>query len=140
MQLDFVENVNDISKASYEAIQSLGDINSKTLQKLIDIQFGLTAYGMESSVEQFKLLSETNSYSELMASGSDLASEYNGKMMEYTRQTADVLTNSREEMSDWVQASMKLMSEVAEVKEAPVAKKPAARKTSKKTTKRAKKA
>lgn len=118
MQNELVENLSTAGKASYDALQELGAINSKTFQKLTDIQFSLATLGIESSVEQMKLINSTSTYNDLVNAESELATDYSSKVMEITRQAADVLNESREEVSDWVKSSMSFAVESKKTKKA----------------------
>ncbi len=125
MQNELIENFTTSGQASYEAIQKLGAINTKTLQKLADIQFSLATMGVEGSIEQMKLINDTRSYSDLISAESDLVSNYGSKVVEITREAADILTESQDEISEWAKSSLSVANETKVAKKP--AKKPAKR-------------
>lgn len=127
MQNEIFEQFTQAGKASYETFQQLGNINSKALQKLTELQFSVATLGIESSVEQAKLLSSTNNYKDLISAESELASDYGNKLVDLTKQTAAVLNESGEEVMAWFEKSAETMTDTAKA-------------TAKKTTAAAKKA
>jgi phasin family protein len=124
MQNEIMEQLTNASKNSYATLQELGEINTKALKKLADVQFSLATLGIESGVEQAKLLSNTSNYKDLLATESELANQYGNKVMELTKQATNVLTESGEEITAWFEKSVEVFSETAK----PAAKKPAATK------------
>lgn len=124
MQNEILEQLTSAGKSSYTSLQELGEINAKALQKLADVQFSLATLGIESGVEQAKLLSNTSSYKDLLAAESELANQYSSKMLDLTKQATSVLTESGEEITAWFEKSVELFSETGK----PAAKKPAATK------------
>lgn len=129
MQNDIFEQFVNAGKTSYENLQQLGSINTKALQKLTELQFSLATIGIEGSVEQAKLLGSTTNYKDLIAAESDLANQYSSKVMDISKQTADVLNESGEEIASWFEKTAESFADTA--------KQPAPKKT---TTAAAKKA
>lgn len=127
MQEQIIEQVTSATQTSYEALQELGRINSETVTKLAELQFTLASLGIESGVEQAKLLTSTTNYKDLLSAESDLATSYSEKIMSIARQTADILTQSRDEVSSWVEKSASSVTKSPSKK--PAARKPAAKKT-----------
>lgn len=117
MQNEIFEQFVSAGKASYENLQQLGAINTKALQKLTELQFSLATMGIESGVEQAKLLSSTSSYKDLISAESELANQYSSKMMDLGKQTADVLNESGEEFFALLEKSAE--SFVENAKQAP---------------------
>lgn len=125
MQNEFIEQVTSAGKTSYEAMQELGAINANAFQKLTELQFNLASLNLESGVEQAKLLSTTNNYKDLLSAESELAGDYSNKAMDITRQAAEVLTQSRDEIVSWFEKGIEEAGKVAK----PVAKKAAKKST-----------
>lgn len=126
MQNDIFEQFMKAGKSSYENMQQLGTINSKAMQKLSELQFSLATAGIESGVEQAKLLSSTTNYKDLMAAESDLANQYGTKVMDIGKQTAEVLNESGEEIAAWFEKTTESLAETTT--------KPAAKKASSSTS------
>ncbi|MDZ7736854.1 MAG: phasin family protein [Gammaproteobacteria bacterium] len=113
MQNDIFEQFVNAGKTSYENLQQLGTINTKALQKLTELQFSLATIGIEGSVEQAKLLSSTTNYKDLVAAESDLANQYSSKVMDISKQTADVLNESGEEIASWFEKTAESFADTA---------------------------
>lgn len=140
MQEQIIENITAATKNSYEALQELGRINSDTIAKLSQLQFSMATLGIEGSVEQAKLLTSTTNYKDLLTAESDFTSNYSEQVMGIARQTADILTESRDEISSWIEKSANTVANATQMapKKKPAAKKPAARKPAIKKASRAK--
>lgn len=113
MQNDIFEQFVNAGKTSYENLQQLGAINTKALQKLTELQFSLATLSVESSVEQAKLLSGTTNYKDLISAESELANQYGSKFMDLGKQTADVLSESGEEIVSWFEKSAESFADTA---------------------------
>jgi phasin family protein len=106
MQNEIFEKMTEMSKSSYSAMQELAAINSKALKELSELQIGLATYSIESGVELTKTLSGTTNYKDAMTAEADFANEYSSKMMEFGRKTADVITDSRDEVVSWIEKAV----------------------------------
>ena len=118
MQNEIIEKMTEAGKTSYTAIQELGEINTKIIKELSELQMSIASYSIESSVEFTKTLGTSGNYKDLLSTEAEFASEYGSKMMEYGRKAADVLTESRDEMVGWFEKTMETAT-VAEKKPAP---------------------
>jgi phasin family protein len=98
MQNEIFEKMTEIGKASYDAMQELTSINTKALKELSELQVGLATFSIESGVELTKTLSDTTNYKDALSAEADFANEYGSKVMEFSRKTADLLTDSRDEV------------------------------------------
>lgn len=126
---DYVEQLTNVGKTSFESLQELGAINAKTLQKLADLQFKLASYTIETGIEQTKLLSSTTNYKDLLNAESDFAGEYSSKAMDFTREATSILSESRDELVSWFENGLE-KAEKTEVK----TKAPARRSNTKKSS------
>ena len=123
MQNQIFEKMTEASKASYTALQELGEINAKAVKELAELQMGLATYSIESCVELTKTLSATTNYKDAISTEAEYASEYGNKVMEFGRKTADILNESRDEVVGWFEKSAESVTGQE---------KPAAKRTSKK--------
>jgi phasin family protein len=106
MQNEIIEKITEAGKSSYTAMQELGAINSKILKELSELQMGLATYNIESGVELTKTLTGTTNYKDLMSAEAEFANEYGSKVMEFSRKTADVLNDSRDEVVSWIEKTV----------------------------------
>lgn len=98
MQNEFFEKMTEASKSSYTAMQELGDINSKLVKSLSELQLGFATYSVESGVEFFKTLSSTTNYKDFISAETEYVTEYGTKVMELSNKTAEILNESRDEV------------------------------------------
>lgn len=98
MNNEFINQFNDSSKASFETLQQFNVINVEAMQKLAALQFSLTSLNVESTVEQAKLLTSGTDPQVLLAAESALTRTYGERLMQISSETADVLTQSREQL------------------------------------------
>lgn len=103
---DYVEQLTNVSKTSFESLQELGAINAKTLQKLAELQFKVATYNIETGIEQTKLLTGTTNYKDMLTAESDFAGEYSSKAMDFTREAGSIFTESRDEIVSWFEKGL----------------------------------
>jgi len=103
MQNDYVEQLANAGKTSYQSLQELGAINTKALQKLMDLQFKFATFNIETGIGQTKLLTSTSNYKDYLSAESEFASDYSTKAMDFTKQAASILTESRDEIVSWLE-------------------------------------
>jgi len=134
MQEQILEDLSAATRTSYEAFQELGQINTSTIEKLAQLQFGMASLGIEGSMEQAKLLTSTTNYQDLLSAESDFASSYSEKVMNIARQTADALSESREEFTNWFEKNSKVLAETAQSAAVATSARPARKPTAKKAS------
>ena len=121
MQTQFNEALTAATSKSYETLKNLGDINSSALRKITDLQFDFISMNVESGIEQAKSLNSKKDAKDIFASSAEFVSDYNEKMLGFTNQTVEILTESSNEA--------KSLFEKVIASEAAPAKKPAKAKT-----------
>ncbi len=117
MQNEFFEKMTEAGKSSFATMQAFGEINTKVLKELSELQISLASYSIESGVELTKTLSSTKDYNGFLSTEAEFASAYGNKMMEYGRKAADVITGSRDEFVGLFEKTMESAT-VAEKKPA----------------------
>lgn len=126
MQYDYVEQFSKAGKTSYESLQELGAINAKAIQKFVELQFKFASFNIETGIEQSKLLTSTTNYKDLLSAESDFAGEYSTKTLDFTRQAASIITESRDEFVNWFEKGLSDVESTAKI--------PATKRSSKKTS------
>jgi phasin family protein len=129
MENQIIEQLTAATSKSYESMQSLGDINSSAFRKITDLQFDFISMNVESGIEQAKSLNSKTDAKEFFTSTTEFVSDYNEKMMGFTKQTVEILNQTRNEATS-------LFEKVIASKAAP-AKKPAKAKAAKPAAKKA---
>lgn len=106
MQNEIFEKMTEIGKSSYNAMQEFAAINSKAFKELSELQLGLATYSMESGVELTKTLTTTTNYKDAVSAEVDFANEYSSKVIEFGNKTAEILTDSRDEVVNWFEKTV----------------------------------
>ncbi len=133
MQNQIIEQLTAATSKSYETMKSLGDINSSAFRKITDLQFDFISMNVESGIEQAKFLNSKTDAKEVFASSAEFVSDYNDKMIGFTNQTVEILTQTRDEAKSLFEKA--IASKAAPAKKpakAKAAAKPAAKKSAKK--------
>ena len=110
MQNEYIEHFTNAGKTSYAAMQELGAINSKAIQKLTELQFNFVTMNIENSIEQAKGFSGTTNYKDLLSTVTDFTSDYSTKLMDMTRQTTEILSESRDEVVSLIEKNLEISS------------------------------
>lgn len=134
MNNDFLDQISGAGQSSYKTLQALGEINSKTIKKLAELNFTLATMGVELTMEQTKLLAGARNYNDLFTVGSGLAAEFGNRMMEINREMSGVLAETSEEFIEWVKGSFEAAGKAAK---SPVAQAPAKANSKKTSSKKA---
>ena len=133
MQNQIIEQLTTATSKSYETMKSLGDINSSAFRKITDLQFDFFSMNVESGIEQAKSLNNKADAKVVFASSAEFVSDYNEKMIGFTSQTVEILTQTRDEAKSLFEKA--IASKAAPAKKpakAKAAAKPAAKKSAKK--------
>ena len=103
MQNVFIQALRDSNVPGYRNFQQLGEIGSKAVRRLAEIQYKLAAIGIEGTVGQARLLTGTPNYAELVQAQSALASDCGNRLIAVGYDAAHALTETREEWVAWMQ-------------------------------------
>ncbi|MBS1270821.1 MAG: hypothetical protein MAG794_01789 [Gammaproteobacteria bacterium] len=103
MQQEFVKTMNDIGKNAAEAAKSLGEINSKIAEQVIERQLAAVNLAVEGSVNQAKLAQETKDVKDYWSKQAELTDEYAGKAMDLAKQNVDLAQKAGEEYKSWLE-------------------------------------
>jgi phasin family protein len=125
MQNEMFEKLTSTGESSYAAVRELGVINNNLLKQMTELQFSFATMSIEYGVEQAKVLSSTTNYKDLLSVQADFASDYSNKVIDYSRQTADVIAEARNDVVALFEKSVKSVTETN---------KPATKRTTKKAT------
>ena len=133
MENQFIEQLTAATSKSYETMKNLGDINSSAFRKITDLQFDFISMNVESGIEQANCLNSKTDANDIFASSAEFVSDYNEKMIGFTNQTVEILTQTRDEAKSLFEKA--IASKAAPAKKpakAKAAAKPAAKKSAKK--------
>lgn len=110
---EYLEQMNESGRASYESLQSLGQLNVKTLKKMAEIQCELADLSVNSAVEQTRLFTSTGNFVDLLSAQAKLANSVGTRLVEIGRETTEAMAESRDEFVHWAQRSFATASEQA---------------------------
>src|SRR5919106_2167878 len=106
MPSDIKKQWTDYGANAFTSLKELGEISTKTAEKLTEQQFDFISSCYDKGVKQVSLISESNGYMDLLAGQTSLAAEYNELLMDNLRKAADLMNESRGEIATWFEKSV----------------------------------
>ncbi|MCB1748010.1 MAG: phasin family protein [Gammaproteobacteria bacterium] len=130
MDTKIIENWQDYSKGAMASAKELETINTRIVEQITAKQMELANVAFETGTRYMNSLTEVKGVQELLAEQTKLATEFNEKLLETARGTADILTESREAYQAWFEKSFKSVADGVDftLPGLTPAKKPAAKK------------
>lgn len=113
MQQEFVNTVNNFGKNAMEAAKSLGEINSKIAEQVIERQLAVANLFVEGSTHQAKLVQETKDVKEYWSKQASLTDEYAGKAMDLAKQNVELAQQAGEQYKAWFEQGFAQANEAA---------------------------
>jgi phasin family protein len=101
------DQLNKLGMSTYETLKQLYTINTNTVEQLIEQQFALAALGVEYATSQVKIAGTVKGYKDVISAQADIAGEISSKMQGIARNTLDIMTESKDEISTWFEKSVK---------------------------------
>jgi phasin family protein len=101
-------------KTALDSGKSLEALNLKLIEQLSKKQMELASSAFEASNKWAAAMGEVKALPELLALQSKLASEYSAKVIAAARETADLLSASRDEYKVWFEKGFQVISAQAE--------------------------
>ncbi len=106
MQFEFMKPWAQFGNISYASLKELGEIGTKTFEKINDQQLGWLSSYVDTGIKQVTLMTESKGYKDLMAGQTKLMTEYNEKMLDAMRKTTEIMTDSKDEMAAWFEKTL----------------------------------
>ena len=116
MQTDFVAGIDSVNKNAVDAVKRFSEIQLKAVERLTEQHIAATSACMTKGVEQLQTLAGAKDIQSAFACQSKFFAELNESAVDNAKKVAGILTETRDELSAWVEDGMKTASE------APVAK------------------
>lgn len=104
---EYIKTLADYNKKSYESMKELADINKKSFEQIAEQQMALFSLVVESNTKLFDSLSKAKGYKDLLSTQSEVGADFSGKALGIARNTADILNESKDEVSSWVEKQVK---------------------------------
>jgi len=97
------ENMNKMSQSAYSAAKAFCAMNTNTVEQLFDQQIAMATLGMETITNQMELMSNAKGYQAVVAGQADIANDISSKSQGIARNTLDILNETKEDVSAWVE-------------------------------------
>ena len=110
MDNKMMENWQEYGKNALAAAKELEVINTQVFEKITGKQMELANAAFEAGTKYFSALGEVKGPQDLLSEQTKLAAQFNEKIMEAARTTADILTETREAYQAWMEKGLKAVS------------------------------
>ena len=110
MQKDFVSGIETMNKTAVEAVKRYSEIQLKAMERLTEQQIAATSDYMTKGVAQLQMLAGSKDAQTAFASQSKYFNDLNEAMVDNAKTVAGILTETRDELSAWVEEGMKAAS------------------------------
>ncbi len=107
MDNKFIVNWQEYTQNAVAATKELETITSGIIEKLTGKQMELANVAFEAGTKYMSAFSEVKGVQDLLSEQTKLATEFNEKLIEAARSTADIITESREAYQAWLEKSLK---------------------------------
>ncbi len=97
------ENMNKMGQSAYSAANALYAMNTNTVEQLFDQQIAMATLSMETITSQMELMSSARGYKAMVAGQADIANDISSKSQGIARNTLDILNESKEDVTAWVE-------------------------------------
>jgi phasin family protein len=114
MQNDFLEMVNQFNENVFASAKRMGELNMRTFEQFAAKQAQVMNDCMESSAKQIEVMTTAKDYKDAMAAQSELLKGCNEKFLANLRETTEMMTEVRDELSSMVEEAVKYTSESVE--------------------------
>jgi phasin family protein len=101
------ETMSKMGQSAYNTAKALYDINTNTLEQLFDQHIAITTLGMESTARQMELMGKAKDYQAFIEGQADIANDFGSKSQGITRNTLDIMNESKEEVTAFIEKTTK---------------------------------
>jgi len=126
MQKEFVASIEKLNKASVEAMKRLGEIQIRSIERLTEAQIEATTEYMNESVKQLQTLAGSKDLQGVVDSQAKFLAAMNERVVDNAKKTAGILSETKTELTEWVEAGVKAASDTPFAKAVGAASKKAA--------------
>ena len=97
------ENMNKMGQSAYSAANAFYAMNTNTVEQLFDQQIAMATLSMETITSQMELMTSARGYEAMVAGQADIANDISSKSQGIARNTLDILSESKEDVTAWVE-------------------------------------
>lgn len=113
MSTTLSDQMSAATKEVMDSMMKLQEINDRTVQSLAKQQLEVVESYMTTGVKQIKAISETKDAKDALSAQADMAAELGNMLLGKAKQTMEVLTESRKELTDLMENNMKKFMDMA---------------------------
>lgn len=110
MSNEVFEKFTEASKSNYESAKALYDINVKTLSQLAEQQVAYSKLCMETMSASMSSMTSSKDIKEAATAQTELYQSMAEKVQGIARNSMDILTESKDEVTAWVEKSVEEVS------------------------------
>ncbi len=110
MQKDFVAVIEEMNATAVNSIKRLGEIQLRTMERLTEQQIAITSGYLRDGVKQMQSVVGAKDLGKVLESQAGYVTELNQRVVEDAQKTAEILADSKTELSDWVEEGVKSAS------------------------------
>ena len=114
MKNDYVDMVTKFNDHVFASATRIGELNMRTFEQLASKQAEIVNQCLESSAKQYEVLTSAKDYKEAMVAQSELLKGCNEKFLANMRETTEMLSSVREELTGMVEEAVKYTSKSVE--------------------------
>jgi len=114
MQNEILEMVNQFNANVFASVKRISEMNLRTFEQLAGKQAEMMNDCLESSAKQYEVLTTAKDYKAALAAQGELLKGVNEKYMANVRETAEIMTAVREELTGMVEEAVKYTSATVE--------------------------
>ena len=114
MQNEILEMVNQFNEKMFASAKAMSDLNMRTFEQIAAKQAAVLNECLETSAKQYEVLTTAKDYKDALAAQSELVKGCNEKFLANVRETTEMMTSVREELTGLVEDAVKYTSESVE--------------------------
>jgi phasin family protein len=97
------KNMNKMGQSAYSAAKALYTMNTNAVEQLFDQQIAMATLGMDAITNQVELMSTAKGYQAIVDGQAEIASDVSSKSQGIARNTLDILNETKEDVTTWVE-------------------------------------
>ena len=115
MQKQLINQWSQLTRNTFDSLRELGEINARLVEQLSRQQLNMLNASIEATARGTQVVGQSQGFGELLDTQTTLAADYNRKVLNIVRQTADVLTEARDELTAWIERGVRNVERGVEV-------------------------